>query len=353
MSIVHCFKGVVIASIFLTIQSQLFSGQLHDVIAGEISDQKPELVQELLLSGANPNELDLDGCSPLHVLVEKCEDAVELVFEKEGKALKVLMHDLRAIDAWLLHPGHSREELFSTPLFEDLAAEAPFFSKYGFHPYSFEIAYHLLKAGADKNSVDSEGRTPISIACQLQRHMLADFIKYADIYADISGSDVVAVVKEFLDTYEIQFRKELLFREIVEGRLCGVEKHLKAGVDPNIRDEQGRTPLHVAAQDGKDAVDIFLTNGNKRRIFGQEIMAYFSADPRGSTQKLYDDGFLQPDEKMVKFELVPLSKHIMTLLVNYGADATLVDSQGKTAADIEAEKKQDFLIDISIAILFN
>jgi ankyrin repeat protein len=246
-------------------------------------------VAELLLKhGADPNLRDKEGKTPLHYAARHCGyDAVALLLRHGAEA------DLEAFDEvpwfdttdeehydgrrvlgqrgimklfaergvlpmcyrgcetplhriykhdyykqpWLLEFGgdpNVRDRLGRTPL-HHAAAEGR-----GLEP--------LLEAGADPNARDKDGKTPLHYAVA---HRHSDAIKLLlDYGAEVDGESAEALCLTPLHIAALR------------GDAEEVERLLKSGADPNVRDVFGRTPLHYAsARNHKAVAELLLSRG--------------------------------------------------------------------------------------------
>ena len=55
-------------------------------------------------------------------------------------------------------------------------------------------------------------------------------------------------------------RKVDIWEAAYDGNIEAVKHHLDAGVDVNVKDEGGETPLHIAAGGYKEIVELLITN---------------------------------------------------------------------------------------------
>lgn len=134
----------------------------------------------------------------------------------------------------------------------------------------------LLEAGADVNAADYDGRSPVHLAAthgQLEAvEVLVDHGARLDV-ADREGStplgeavrhghDAVARLLERrgarLDPTRISERVCL---EVVRGHVDAVRRLIDYGADVGTTDLEGRTPLHIAAAAGNEAMVRVLLDG--------------------------------------------------------------------------------------------
>jgi hypothetical protein len=109
----------------------------------------------------------------------------------------------------------------------------------------------LLDNGADVNSMDWNGRTPISHAAEYRQFHISQLLQK-------SGANV--------DTRDLAGRTPLSFAAESDSPAI-VQLLLDAGADINSECDNGRTPLSYAAEGGNPRViDLLLNNGADRTI---------------------------------------------------------------------------------------
>ena len=101
-----------------------------------------------------------------------------------------------------------------------------------------------------------------------------------------------------------------IHQAVKDGNIEAIKQHLADGVDVNVKDIRGDTPLHVAASNGhKEIADLLITNGadvNAKSMMG--LTPLNLASLRGH-------------------------KEIAELLIGGGADVDSVDNFGNTPLD--------------------
>ena len=264
-------------------------------------NQNPELLALLLDRGADSGTRDDRGRTPLHHGVRRYStEQLGLPPSSDGDLLPVkCIPVLRALDAarlkWLtllLDHGadvNARDDRGRTPLH----AAARDNSAPG-------VLALLLDRGADPNDRDNDGRTPLFRATRTGRK--EDIGLLLDRGADATATD---------DAGETALH--MIWGDDAEGAALLVSR----GVDVNARNDRDETPLHMMSvcAYSHDGIAFLLREGariNARDCTGRTALHWAAAE-------MWADG------------------RGLELLLDCGADASLRDSEGKSAADLAGE----------------
>ncbi|XP_023314785.1 ankyrin-3-like [Trichogramma pretiosum] len=163
-----------------------------------------KVVEWLIRQGADPTTANIEGSTPLHVVCTRYNDdfypsmLLEYVDEK-SKPLFVNAQDNEGNTPLHLALDYNRTRL----------------------------AEWLMRNGANRNSTNAKGETPLHVACKHYpaRHLVSAF------------SRVNARDKE---------GNTPLHLALDNGLIDTIESLLRNGADPNLSNAEGRTPLHVA-----------------------------------------------------------------------------------------------------------
>lgn len=175
-----------------------------------------ECVRVLLAAGADANERDEGGRTPLHGA-----GSVEVV-----EALISAGADLTAADQFGADPLET--------ILEGGCCGG------GCGPHRFDVARALLRAGAEIERLDSFGKTRLASAAFGHHADAVEFLLAhgADVHAtDSSGTGAL---------HSIAWQGEYASEETSECCRRIIEALAAAGADPNLRTNSGETPLHEA-----------------------------------------------------------------------------------------------------------
>ncbi|KAL8867466.1 MAG: hypothetical protein Q9174_005648, partial [Haloplaca sp. 1 TL-2023] len=215
-------------------------------------------------------------------------------------------------------------------------------NQYGFTAlHSAALAGHaciireLLSAGVNVNPLDNYGQTPLLCAAASGHTDAMDALLQ-------SGADVNATCRSTSGS---------ILSEIIlwPGSLSNVRRLLTHGVDPNVPDAFGNTPLHLAVNDAIDneVIKLLIEHGA-----GVDLQ-----NGRGDTPLIFAASCSEHNEKLVSIELLlacgadinhrgynkftPLyhavfegNSALTEMLLNRGADPNLGDDSGHTPLHI-------------------
>lgn len=180
----------------------------------------------------------------------------------------------------------------------------------------FDIARKLILQGADVNSEDAEGKTPLFYFGLTQRD--------PDDYAVDFKSMGEFLINHGADINHRDHKGNTPLHATVENSRIA-ELLISKGVDVNEKNNEGMTPLHIAAYD-------FRFDRYDKPTTSVEILLNAKADVNAR-----DNDGLTPLHYAVKSD----NYKACDLLIKNGADINIADNQGNTALDM-ARKEYRF-----------
>jgi len=212
-----------------------------------VEESHEEIACYLIEHNANPNALDANWMSPLHLACKKlCYKTVELLLTRSTVTMDThdkyhmtpLMYacqakDQRLVEILLCKNAKVRYNAnLSTPLHVVQSAVC---------------AKSILAAGGDPNARDEVYSTPLHHACGIINNyeLVEMFIQH--------NSDVNARDKTLSTP---------LHKAAYGGALKNVELLLRYGADVNTLDDTGSSPLHIASKLGYNAISRLLIDHN-------------------------------------------------------------------------------------------
>ncbi|XP_014232024.1 ankyrin-1-like [Trichogramma pretiosum] len=237
-----------------------------------LEQEDEESIESLLRSGADPNLANADGSTPLHIICKR--DSDDDFLETFFQIIDDVQQQVR-IDA--------RDKSGNTPL--HLATESG-------NANSIES---LLRKGADPNSANGEGSTPLHIVCDR-----AEDDELAEMFLGICDEEHRPV--------RVDARDELgntpLHLALAHGNEKLSELLLRRNADPNLANAEGSTCLHIVCM-GDDADD------------SAEMLFEISDE---MNQPLRVDAEDNLGRRPLQWAAASLDPSVVDLLLDHGAD---------------------------------
>ncbi|KAJ9612098.1 hypothetical protein H2200_003693 [Cladophialophora chaetospira] len=135
------------------------------------------------------------------------------------------------------------------------------------------VAY-MIKAGANIECLNSKGQTPLLVACDAGKGRPEDGFDIAALELLKGGANATVVDQSGKNALHLLLERTDHWAESTEEPVRVVQALLDVGCSPSARDNEGRTPLHVALKTGKFTYAAMLVEA------GADILAL---DPDGNS----------------------------------------------------------------------
>ncbi|MDY6786618.1 MAG: ankyrin repeat domain-containing protein, partial [candidate division WOR-3 bacterium] len=206
----------------------------------------------------------------------------------------------------------------------------------------------LIKYGADVNAVNKFGETPLCYTTKLQyAELLID--AGADIQMKTNAGISVCEYMGKLSHRKLSSAEELLFKYVKDDKVRAVQELMKLGVDANVRDKKGDTPLffvrsaamtELLLERGADVNAIGLNNDTPIFTAGR-----YGGDRAGIIKLLISAGakvnFMNASGENPLFTAKSLE--VVNMLIEAGARTDIRNNEAKSllffSEDIEIMKR--------------
>lgn len=226
--------------------------------------QKGVVLAFLKKDGIDVNAVDEIGFSPLHYSCKKgYKDIVKLLLEKDADATLISNQSITPLHMAMI-PGNKE----IVQMLVDAGADVNATDKegktpliYGIEAKKVEAVKFLIGLGADVSIMDNKNNTALDYANAFGLTQLIEEMSAPDMYtADSFGNTPLhqscfneqsEVVNAMLKRSEVDVnavnndKMTPLFIAVMRDNLLIAETLLKAGADPNLKDNKGNSPLHL------------------------------------------------------------------------------------------------------------
>ncbi|XP_014231413.2 ankyrin-1-like [Trichogramma pretiosum] len=192
---------------------------------------KKNAVKLLLRNNADPNLVNGEGTTPLHILCQRDED--------DGMMALFCATCRQAANV------NAQDRLGNTPLHWAIISKNP------------KVAKFLLRRGANPNSRNEEGLTPLHCICMVYKD-----VDLAEFFFKFNGDIAQAVQVNARDKLG---NSPLLFA-LDNGHKDVAELLLRNGANSSLANEEGSTPLHIICKAGhsKGLAEMFFEINDER-----------------------------------------------------------------------------------------
>lgn len=325
---------------------------------------KRKITESILLRGGEVNSRDDDERTPLYHAASAGHKAPVAILLKHGARA-----DLRQ-KAYGATPIHVAARLGRFEIVEILAshgAEVDVKNYRGQTPlhlaarmgYS-DVAQLLLSRGAQPDSKDDDQRTPIHYAFEWNHSKLAKLLTESRVSMHPAPTSRPLLSAEFpglLEEQSKQTPEQILFLNIKFGNLAKVQALLEQGLNVNLQDDYGWTPLHLAAREGKTEIaKLLLEHGAWLDAMDYDFVTpLYRAASAGyaSLVELFIDRGARIENKRKGYEATPL--HVaawrgnidtIKILLRHEADAQATNHAGETPLDLALREGQSAAADL-------
>ena len=174
-----------------------------------------------------------------------------------------------------------------------------------------EITALLVHEGANLNLPNNYRQTPMGLAVEKQKGQLVDLFLANGVTADVNA--------------------DTLFRAVAKKNFVGVVGMLKGGVDPNVKNAQGNTPLIISSSLGDSAAVKNLL------AYNADVNA---TNNEGNTALIYAARYNHPNTILVL---------LSALTMQYKTDLNMQNKRGETALYWAAAKGYAPVVKILLA----
>jgi ankyrin repeat protein/erythromycin esterase-like protein len=313
-----------------------------------------EIVELLIVKGADINAKNADGDTPLNVAVRfGHEDVVKFLI---AKGADVSFHE--AVRYGDLAAVKKQSEKVSDINEKDASGQTSLHYAVGYGHK--DVAELLIAKGTDVNAKNASGQTPLHYAARTGRKDVVELLiaNEADINAknDEGRTPVdVALSRDRNEVVKLLIAKGADVSSIhlaaYLGDVAKVMNFIEQGSDVNAKNQRGLTPLHYAARRGhKEIVEVLLAHGADVDIGGNynQTAAEFAMgnNHRKIVQLLVSKG---ADISPLHFALYMKDEAKARSLIEGGADVNRRTPYGTTSLDRAVDAGFKDIVELLIA----